>query len=53
MFFVSLYNKLKRAWEYIVYPSKYYAEYYAKKYTKQYMDSYHSDIDNSSSLSET
>ena len=48
MFFLTLYNKLKRAWEYIIYPSKYYAEKYAKKYAKEYVDSYHNDIDNTS-----
>ena len=36
MFFTNLYYNIKRAWEYIIYPSKYYAKYYAKKYVEEY-----------------
>ena len=40
MFFTQMYIKLKALWEYIVYPSKYYAEKYAKKYAKEYSQTY-------------
>ena len=35
MFFTSLYYKIQRAWEYIIYPSKYYAKKYAKQYVEE------------------
>ena len=36
MFLTSLIVKMKQVWEYLIYPSK----YYAKKYAKQYVDEY-------------
>ncbi len=36
MFFTGIFIKIKTAWEYLVYPSKYYAKKYAKQYSKQY-----------------
>ena len=36
MYFTSLYIRLQKVWEYIIYPSKYYAKKYAKKYAKEY-----------------
>lgn len=36
MFLTSLVAQIKKVWDYIVYPSKYYAKKYAKQYAKEY-----------------
>ena len=36
MFLTSLVAQIKKVWDYIVYPSKYYAKKYAKRYAKEY-----------------
>ena len=36
MFLTSIYCKLNHLWQYLVYPSKYYAKKYAKQYAEEY-----------------
>lgn len=36
MFFTTAYYKIKQLWDYITYPSKYYAKKYAKQYAQYY-----------------
>ena len=36
MFLTSIYYKMKQMWEYLTYPSKYYAKKYAKQYVEEY-----------------
>ena len=38
MFLTSLYFQIKKMWDYVVYPSKYYSKVYAKKYVDLYID---------------
>ena len=36
MFLTNAYYKMKQLWDYIIYPSKYYAKKYAKQYAQYY-----------------
>ena len=36
MFMTTMFFKIKQLWDYLVYPSKYYAKKYAKKYVEEY-----------------
>ena len=36
MFLTSMFFKIKQMWDYMVYPSKYYAKKYAKQYIQEY-----------------
>ena len=36
MFVTTIYYKMKQLWDYVMYPSKYYAKKYAKRYAQEY-----------------
>ena len=36
MFFTNMFVQIKKMWEYITYPSKYYSKKYSKRYAKQF-----------------
>ena len=36
MFLTTMFFKIKQMWDYMIYPSKYYAKKYAKQYVKEY-----------------
>ena len=38
MFFANIFIQIKRIWEYLVYPSKYYAKKYARRYVDELAD---------------
>ena len=37
MYFTAMIMRMKEMWDYVMFPTKYYARYYAKKYVREYM----------------
>lgn len=36
MFLANIFFSIKKAWEFVIYPSKYYSKKYSKQYAKKY-----------------